>query len=82
MIDVMLIDDDVSIRDYLRDVILWEELGLRLSCEAGDSETARELYQLHRPKIVVMDINIPIISGTYASWSSPATEILTMCGTR
>ncbi len=63
MIDVMLIDDDVSIRDYLRDVILWEELGLRLSCEAGDSETARELYQLHRPKIVVMDINIPIISG-------------------
>ncbi|MCI8417404.1 MAG: AraC family transcriptional regulator [Lachnospiraceae bacterium] len=63
MIDVMLIDDDVSIRDYLRDVILWENLGLRLSCEAGDSETARELYQLHRPKIVVMDINIPIISG-------------------
>lgn len=63
MIDVMLIDDDISIRDYLRDVILWEELGLRLSCEAGDSETARELYQLHSPKIVVMDINIPIISG-------------------
>lgn len=63
MMDVMLIDDDVAIRDYLRDIIAWEQLGLRLRCEAGDSETARELYQLHRPKIVITDINIPIISG-------------------
>ena len=63
MIDVMLIDDDVAIRDYMRDIIDWKGLGLRLTCEAGDSETARELYQLHRPKIVITDINIPIISG-------------------
>ncbi len=63
MIDLMLIDDDVPIRDYMRSVIDWGRLGLRLVCEAGDSETARELYLLHRPKIVVTDINIPIISG-------------------
>lgn len=63
MIDVMLIDDDVAIRDYMRDIIHWKKLGLHLACEAGDSETARELYQLHRPKIVITDINIPIISG-------------------
>ena len=63
MIDVMLIDDDVAIRDYMRDIIDWERLELRLVCEAGDSETARELYQLHHPQIVITDINIPIISG-------------------
>ena len=63
MIDVMLIDDDIAIRDYMRDIIDWNGLELRLACEAGDSETARELYQLHRPKIVITDINIPIISG-------------------
>lgn len=63
MIDVMLIDDDIAIRDYMRDIIDWNGLDLRLACEAGDSETARELYQLHRPKIVITDINIPIISG-------------------
>lgn len=63
MIDIMLIDDDVAIRDYMRDIIDWKALNLRLVCEAGDSETARELYQLHRPKIVITDINIPIISG-------------------
>ena len=50
MIDLMLIDDDVPIRDYMRSVIDWGRLGLRLVCEAGDSETARELYLLHGPR--------------------------------
>lgn len=63
MIEVMLIDDDIAIRDYMRDLIDWSGLNLHLACEAGDSETARELYQLYRPQIVVTDINIPIISG-------------------
>ena len=63
MIDVMIIDDDLAIREYLRDVVDWTGLDLRLICEAGDSETARELYLLYKPKIVITDINIPIISG-------------------
>lgn len=63
MYDVMIIDDDNAIREHLKDIIDWEGLGLRLVCEAGDSDTARELYQLHTPKIVVTDINIPTISG-------------------
>jgi len=63
MINAMLIDDDAMIRDYLRDVIQWDKLHLKLCCEAGDSESARELYQLHHPKIIITDINIPIISG-------------------
>ena len=63
MTDVMIIDDDIMIRDYLKDVIKWEELGLSLSCEAGDSETAMELFETLRPMIVVTDISIPVISG-------------------
>ena len=63
MLDVMIIDDDSSLREYLKRITEWERLGLRLVCEAGDSETARELYLLYRPKIIVADINIPIISG-------------------
>lgn len=63
MINVMIIDDDAMIRDYLRDVIQWDKLHLNLCCEAGDSETARELYQLHHPKIIITDITIPIVSG-------------------
>lgn len=63
MTDVMIIDDDIMIRDYLKDIIKWEELGLCLCCEAGDSETAWELFETCRPMIVVTDISIPVISG-------------------
>lgn len=63
MIDVMIIDDDAPVRERLKAMIAWDELGLRLVCEAADSDTARELYLLFRPKIVITDIFIPIISG-------------------
>jgi len=63
MLDVMLIDDDMAIRERLKSMIDWEGLGLTLTCEAADSEAAMELYLYHRPKVVVTDINIPIISG-------------------
>lgn len=63
MFDVMIIDDDLQIRQRLKSIIDWQGLQLRLVCEAADSDTARELYLLHRPKIIITDINIPIISG-------------------
>ena len=63
MYDVMIIDDDQPIRERLKSIIKWEEAGLRLVCEAEDSDTGRELFMLNRPKIIVTDINIPIITG-------------------
>ena len=60
---VMIIDDDAPIREYLLDVIDWDGLGLVFSCEAGDSETAAELFSVYRPDIVVTDVSIPVISG-------------------
>lgn len=63
MIDVMIIDDDIATRQRLKSMIPWEELNLRLVCEAADSDSARELCLLHCPKIVITDICIPVISG-------------------
>ena len=63
MFKVMIIDDDCQVRNRLKSIIDWEHLPLELVCEAADSETAMELYLLHRPKIIISDINIPIISG-------------------
>lgn len=63
MFEVMIIDDEKEIRDQLKSIIDWAGLDLHLSCEAGDSDTARELFLSYRPKIVITDINIPIISG-------------------
>lgn len=63
MYDLMMIDDDKAIRNHLKSMIAFERLPIRLVCEAGDSETAQELFSLHRPKIVITDIKIPIRSG-------------------
>lgn len=63
MYKVMIIDDDAEIRERLKSIIDWEGLSLELVGEAGDSETAMELYLLRRPKIIISDISIPVISG-------------------
>lgn len=63
MFDIMIIDDDMQIRERLKSIIDWESLPIRLVCEAADSETAEELWLIHRPKIIITDISIPIISG-------------------
>lgn len=63
MYKVMIIDDDDHIREWLKTIIDWDSLPIELVCEAADSDTAIELYLLHRPKIIISDINIPIISG-------------------
>ena len=63
MYKVMIVDDEQHIRDRLKSIIEWKALGLALSCEAADSGAALELFMIHRPKIVITDINIPVVSG-------------------
>jgi len=63
MYKVMIIDDEQHIRERLKNIIEWTELGLTFSCDAADSDSAKELFILHRPKIVITDINIPTVSG-------------------
>ena len=63
MYKVMIIDDDTQVRERLKAIIDWKGLPLELVCEAGDSDTALEMYLLYRPKIIISDISIPVISG-------------------
>lgn len=63
MFDVMIIDDDTQVRERLKSIIDWTTLPIRLVCEAGDSDSAMELFLMYRPKIIITDISIPIISG-------------------
>lgn len=63
MMNVMIIDDDDNVRERLKSIIDWEGCAANLICEAKDSDMAMELFLLYRPKIVITDINIPVISG-------------------
>lgn len=60
---VMIVDDERDIHTYLQQIIDWEGMDLKLICEAEDAATARELFTLHRPQIVFMDVCIPSFDG-------------------
>jgi two-component system response regulator YesN len=64
--DVMIVDDDNDVHEYLKRIIDWDGLELQIVCEALDGITALELFNKYHPKIIFMDIcisNIPGISG-------------------
>lgn len=63
MLKIMIVDDDVFIRERLRTALPFEQLGLKLCGEAENGIQALELFELHQPQIVIMDINIPLMSG-------------------
>ena len=63
MYDVMIIDDEIDVREHLISIIDWENLPIRLVAQASDYDTARELYLLHQPKIIITDINLSMGSG-------------------
>jgi len=63
MYDVMIIDDEIDVREHLISIIDWKNLPIRLVAHASDYDTAKELYLLHQPKIIITDINLSMGSG-------------------
>ena len=63
---VMLVDDEVIILEGFRKLFDWELYGCEIVCEATDGMMAVNCAKTYKPDIVVMDINIPIISGLEA----------------
>ena len=63
---VMLVDDEVIILEGFRKLFDWGLYGCEIVCEATDGMMAVNYAKTYKPDIVVMDINIPIISGLEA----------------
>ena len=64
-ISVMLVDDHAVVRAGYR-LLLSQCEGIRVVCEAERGEEACQLYVLHRPEVVVMDLSLPGIGGLAA----------------
>ncbi len=56
MARVMVVDDSVAVRRIIAKILVFA--GHEVVCEAGDSETAVELYGMHMPDVVTMDIKM------------------------
>lgn len=63
MYKVMLIDDDVLMLKFLRQLIDWEKLGLRICADAYSSVKALDKFKQEMPDIVVSDIGLPQMNG-------------------
>lgn len=61
-IDVLVVDDHPFFRQGLRDVLEAQE-DLNIVGEACDGEEALRLIRELKPKVVVMDVNIPGLNG-------------------
>ena len=57
----LIVDDEAHVRVYLR--MLLHSLGVPTVWEASDGKEAVELYALHRPPVVLLDLAMPVVAG-------------------
>ena len=82
-IRVLIADDDAVIRSSLR-LLVEHEPGMSVSGEAPDGKQAIDLAREHRPDVVLMDVQMPRMSGLEATRSlcsevaGPRVIVLTM----
>jgi DNA-binding NarL/FixJ family response regulator/tRNA A-37 threonylcarbamoyl transferase component Bud32 len=58
LITIVLADDHALVRSGLRHLLEAEE-GFAVVAEAGDADSAVDLTRAHRPKVVLLDLNMP-----------------------
>jgi two-component system response regulator YesN len=63
---VMLVEDEAMVLEGYKKLFDWESRGCVVVCEAGDGISAVSLADCYRPDIILMDINIPLLSGLEA----------------
>ena len=60
---VLLVDDEIIIREGFKRLFDWQAHGCEVVGEADDGMDALTKIDVLRPDIVIMDINIPIMNG-------------------
>ncbi len=60
---VFLVDDEIAIRENLRNSFPWEENGFQLVGEAPDGEMALPMIRDLNPDILLTDIRMPFMDG-------------------
>ena len=63
MIKVFLVEDEVVIRDAIKNSIDWEQEGYEFVGEASDGELALPMILKEKPDILITDIRMPFMDG-------------------
>jgi DNA-binding NarL/FixJ family response regulator len=65
-IRIGIADDHALFRKILRSTIVLQP-GIKVVAEADDGSSAIAMVERHRPEIVLMDINMPVLDGIEAT---------------
>ena len=84
MIKVFLVEDEVVIRDAIKNSIDWEQEGYEFVGEASDGELALPMILKEKPDILITDIRMPFMDGLELSRlvkkELPDTNIIILSG--
>ena len=64
MINVLLVDDEAIVREGIKHLIDWNNLGFCICGEAANGEEAIEKIKKYQPGLVLLDIRMPKLYGT------------------
>lgn len=60
----LIVDDEQHLRTYLK--LILKQIGFRTFHEASNGKEGMDVYQEHKPDLVLMDVNMPIMEGMEA----------------
>ena len=63
MIKVFLVEDEIVIRESIREMVPWNEYGFEFAGEASDGEMALPLVRDIKPDLLITDIKMPFMDG-------------------
>jgi len=63
LIKMMIVDDEVYLRDRLKKTINWTQLGVEIVGEARNGQELIEQFSELEPDIILTDIRMPKVSG-------------------
>lgn len=62
-INVLIVDDELLVRQGLRSTIDWLRYGMQVAGEAANGEAALDLYERLQPEVIITDIVMPRMDG-------------------
>lgn len=63
MYKVLIVEDELPARELLKLKVDWKSINCEVEYEASDGQEALEKYSLHKPDIIITDIQMPIMDG-------------------
>ena len=84
LIKVFIAEDEIIVREGLRDMIPWEKYGFEFVGDAPDGEMALPLIRKLKPDVLITDIKMPFMDGlslsNIISREFPETKIIIISG--